>query len=109
MLEEGRYPYFLKNRIRGGLGHLSNKQALECFTTHKPSFMSHLFLSHLSKNNNSPLLVEELFNAHAAGVKIIVASRFEETGVYHIGHSNANMPGSGNHYVSSPQLTFSFT
>ncbi len=108
MLEEGSYPYFLKNRIRGGLGHLSNRQALECFITHRPSFMSHLFLSHLSKNNNSPQLVEKLFNNHAAGVKIIVASRYEETGVYHIGQSNNVPPGTGNHYTSSSQLTFSF-
>ena len=108
MLEEGRYPFFLKNRIRGGLGHLSNKQALECFITHKPAFMSHLFLSHLSKNNNSPILVEKLFNGHAAGVKIIVASRYEETAVYHIGHSNGNMRGSDHHDVSSSQLKFSF-
>ena len=27
MLEQGSYPYALKNRIRGGRGHLSNKQA----------------------------------------------------------------------------------
>src|SRR5918993_3461800 len=50
LLENGRYPYFLKNRIRGGNGHLSNKQALEVFTKYRPSFMSHLFLSHLSKD-----------------------------------------------------------
>jgi hypothetical protein len=46
--------------------------------------MSHLFLSHLSKNNNCPKLVGELFNEHAGGVKIVVASREEETGVYWI-------------------------
>ncbi len=84
MLDEGSYPPHLKNRIRGGKGHLSNKQALDIFTSHKPSFMSHLFLSHLSKNNNCPDLVRELFNANAAGVKIVIASRYEETGVYHI-------------------------
>lgn len=84
MLEQGRYPFFLKTRIRGGKGHLSNKQALELFQAHKPTFMSHLFLSHLSKNNNCPNLVGDLFNAHADGVKMIVASRYEETAVYQI-------------------------
>jgi phosphoribosyl 1,2-cyclic phosphodiesterase len=84
MLQKGGYPIYLKNRIRGGKGHLSNKQALELFITHKPDFMSHLLLSHLSKNNNSPELVKELFNAHAENVKIIVASRYEETEVFRI-------------------------
>src|SRR5690606_31144455 len=54
MLETGRYPYSLKNRIRGGKGHLSNVQAMRLFVDHRPSFMSHLFLSHLSRDNNSP-------------------------------------------------------
>src|SRR5215213_2887012 len=36
MLENGRYPHFLKNRIRGEKGHLSNEQALQLFRTHKP-------------------------------------------------------------------------
>jgi phosphoribosyl 1,2-cyclic phosphodiesterase len=84
MLDKGGYPIYLKNRIRGGLGHLSNKQALELFIAHRPKFMSHLLLSHLSKNNNSPELVEALFNAHAENVKVIVASRYQETDVFHI-------------------------
>ena len=44
MLEKGRYPYFLKNRIRGGNGHLSNKQALDLFITHKPTSVSYTHL-----------------------------------------------------------------
>src|SRR6195952_1597334 len=59
MLDNGGYPYHLKRRIRGGHGHLSNKQALELFTTHKPAFMTHLLLAHLSKNNNDPQLVQD--------------------------------------------------
>lgn len=84
MLQNGRYPYYLKKRISGGKGHLSNKQALELFLKHKPAFMSHLFLSHLSKDNNSPELVHELFLKHAKKTNIIVASRYKETDVYHI-------------------------
>lgn len=105
MLEEGSYPYFLKNRIRGGNGHLSNKQALELFITHRPSFMSHLFLSHLSKNNNCPKLVGQLFNEHANGVKMIVASRNEETVVYHI---DSNDTVSAKRYAPLQQLTLAF-
>ena len=87
MLDNGGYPYHLKRRIRGGNGHLSNKQALELFLVHKPTFMSHLLLSHLSKNNNSPELVYKLFSTNANGTDIIVASRHEETPVYHIGNT----------------------
>jgi phosphoribosyl 1,2-cyclic phosphodiesterase len=84
MLEQGRYPYYLKKRIRGGHGHLSNKQALDLFKTHKPAYMTHLLLSHLSKDNNTPELVLNLFNQHAGETKIIIASRDEETEVYQI-------------------------
>lgn len=94
MLEKGGYPYHLKNRIRGGEGHLSNEQALQLFLEHRPGFMSHLLLSHLSKNNNDPKLVEDLFNKHAGNTKIVVASRYNETEVYHIAgdHSSAFVP-----------------
>ncbi|WP_224999040.1 MBL fold metallo-hydrolase [Cesiribacter sp. SM1] len=82
MLDQGHYPYFLKNRIRGGHGHLSNKQALALFTAYKPHYMSHLLLSHLSKDNNCPQLVKEIFTEHAGDTEIVVASRFEETPVF---------------------------
>ncbi len=84
MLENGRYTQYLKNRIRGGQGHLSNDQALQLFLEHRPPFLSHLLLSHLSKNNNDPGLVASLFNKHAAQTKIIIASRYKESDVYHI-------------------------
>ncbi len=84
MLEHGRYPYHLKNRIRGGRGHLSNTQALQLFLEHRPDFMTHLFLSHLSKDNNKPRLAHELFHKIAGKTEIIVASREKETRVYHI-------------------------
>jgi phosphoribosyl 1,2-cyclic phosphodiesterase len=86
MLEQGNYPLVLKNRIRNGNGHLSNKQAAELFVNHRPAHMSHLLLSHLSKNNNHPKLVKELFESIAGKVKIVIASRNKETGVYHIRH-----------------------
>lgn len=82
MLENGRYPEYLKKRIRGSHGHLSNMQALEIFTAHRPPFMNHLLLSHLSKDNNDPLLAKQLFETHAMQTKIIVASRYRETEVF---------------------------
>lgn len=84
LLENGRYPIHLKNRIRDGHGHLSNKQALELFVAHRPRFMTHLLLSHLSKENNTPQLAEELFTQHANSTAIIVASRNQATPVYTI-------------------------
>ena len=85
MLDNGGYPYHLKRRIRSGKGHLSNKQALELVTAHKPAFMSHLLLSHLSQNNNDPQLVQELFDdCVGGGTLVMVASRYRETPVYEI-------------------------
>ncbi|MDX5420626.1 MAG: MBL fold metallo-hydrolase [Hymenobacteraceae bacterium] len=84
MLEQSFYPYYLKRRISGNHGHLSNKQALELFVAHKPAFMSHVFLSHLSKDNNCPKHVKSLFDVCADGTEVVVASRFEETPVYNI-------------------------
>lgn len=84
LLEHGRYPYHLKNRIRGGKGHLSNRQALALFAAYKPDFMSHILLAHLSKDNNNPQVVKNLFTMHANGTEVIVASRYEESAVYSI-------------------------
>jgi phosphoribosyl 1,2-cyclic phosphodiesterase len=90
MLETGRYPLGLKNRIRDGRGHLSNTQALELFMQHKSSQLSHLFLSHLSKHNNSPKLVKDLFLKRADGTEIIIAPRNIQTKLYHIRNIDVN-------------------
>ena len=84
MLESGSYPRHLKKRISGRKGHLSNTQALELFIKHKPEYLTHLFLSHLSENNNDPQLLSRLFEPHAGSTKIIIASRYEETPLYYI-------------------------
>ncbi len=84
MLENGRYPVFLKNRIRSEKGHLSNNQSLELLLGFKPPALSHLFLAHLSKDNNSATLALDLFQKHAGDTRIEVASRYLETAVYQI-------------------------
>ncbi len=91
MLEEGNYPPFLKKRIRGDHGHLSNRQALELFTGQRSPFMSHLLLSHLSRDNNSPNRVLDLFMKHAGGTRIAIASRYEESAVYCINGNESNV------------------
>ena len=103
MLEKGGYPYHLKNRIRGGMGHLSNTQALELFKNHRSSYMSHLFLSHLSKNNNHPELVQSIFDPHAGNTEIIVATRYKETAVYHI-HSTGTRSRAAAPVVTVPAI-----
>ena len=92
LLRNGRYPVYLKRRISSGQGHLSNKQALEVFIKYRPPFMSHLFLSHLSKENNCPLLAKQLFEKHSVNTKIIVASRYEQTAVYAIEKRPYHLP-----------------
>lgn len=91
LLANGRYPIFLKSRIQGPQGHLSNQQALELFRKHKPPFMSHLLMSHLSKDNNSPQLIEYLFAPHMADTQFIVASRYAETKVFQVGATVAKV------------------
>jgi len=88
MLEKGPYPYHLKRRIRGGKGHISNKQAIQLFKDHRSAFLSHLILSHLSQQNNDPHLVQHLFSAEAEGTRIVVASRTNESEVFHIQNTN---------------------
>lgn len=84
MLENGKYPIYLKNRIRGGLGHLSNKEALELLTNHRPPALSHILLSHLSKENNSPEAAAAMFEQYANGTRIIVASRYGSNAICEI-------------------------
>jgi phosphoribosyl 1,2-cyclic phosphodiesterase len=110
MLEKGNYPIYLKNRIRGGMGHLSNQQALKLFNTYKPHFMSHLFLAHLSKNNNRPELVQQLFSQHAGTINVIVAPRNKETEVFLIGKAVKSKVSNrrGSTVSSSLQLSLSF-
>lgn len=85
MLRLSSYPYFLKMRISGGRGHLSNEKALALVKAHKPPFMSHLLLSHLSNQNNCPKLVQSLFEEIVADdTLVVVAPRTAETPLYEI-------------------------
>lgn len=84
MLEKGSYPLALKNRIRTGYGHLSNTQAMRLVADHRPPFMSHLFLSHLSRNNNSPERAMQAFATLHSDMHISIAPRERETEVFFI-------------------------
>lgn len=66
MLQVGRYPYYLKRRILGNRGHLSNESAgqLLCRLLHDQ--LKAVFLGHLSKENNYEALAYEAVCAEVA-------------------------------------------
>ncbi|MBR6256269.1 MAG: MBL fold metallo-hydrolase [Lachnospiraceae bacterium] len=59
MLQTGRYPYVLKQRILGRRGHLSNESSGRLLTKLLNDKMQRIFLSHLSHENNMPELAYE--------------------------------------------------
>jgi phosphoribosyl 1,2-cyclic phosphodiesterase len=54
LLHTGAYPYFLKQRVSGTYGHLSNAAAAEAIATCRDRPPSTVWLAHLSEQNNSP-------------------------------------------------------
>lgn len=82
MLETGGYPFFLKNRIRNGWGHLSNHVALETFRACGKSRLRHLILGHLSGQNNKAELVRQMFAPHCRKIKLSIATRYQETELF---------------------------
>ena len=59
MLLHGPYPADLKARIRGGHGHLSNALCAEAVSQLLHPELRHVYLCHLSENNNTPQLAYE--------------------------------------------------
>lgn len=59
MLEVGRYPYPLKQRILGRNGHLSNERCGQLISKLMCDNLKHIYLGHLSKDNNYPDLAYE--------------------------------------------------
>ncbi len=59
MLEMGPYPYQLKMRIKSDHGHLSNEAGGQMLSKLLHDKVEHIFLGHLSKENNFPGLALE--------------------------------------------------
>lgn len=59
MLQAGPYPYYLKQRILGEKGHLSNESAGKLLSRLLHDKMRAVILGHLSKENNLPELAYE--------------------------------------------------
>ena len=62
LLSQSVYPEFLKRRVGGPYGHLSNQAAADiaCAVTH--SGLTHLIAAHLSAQNNRPDLVQSVMS-----------------------------------------------
>jgi len=82
MLETGPYPEFLKARIRGDRGHLSNNEAAGLLRDHGVN-LRWACLAHLSENNNHPAAA---MRCHLSAIEdrfpVYTASRRECSGLF---------------------------
>lgn len=78
MLLEGPYPWPLKQRIRGGLGHLSNAQGADLLREVLHGGLRHVTLAHLSEHNNTPSLArraaEKVLEKFGSSAQLCVAA-----------------------------------
>ena len=79
-LMNGNYPYFLKKRIAGDFGHLSNESASKVVKRlYDDTGISNIILGHLSKENNFPELAYQTvvneFGKMPEKLNLTVASR----------------------------------
>lgn len=64
MLEQGPYPYYLKQRVSSDLGHLSNHQSSQLLENIDTNRLSCLIAGHISENNNSQAIVADQLKQH---------------------------------------------
>lgn len=89
MLENGRYPYYLKQRITSGMGHISNRLSAEFIANVYSEKMKNVWLCHLSQDNNYPQLAyDEVKNALSTkgvnvgvDIKLEALSRYKASGL----------------------------
>lgn len=78
-LRSGPYPYYLKQRILGPQGHLSNDDAARFAAALAESGASEIVLAHLSRENNTPAMaqtaVEQALSAAGISPLLSVAPR----------------------------------
>jgi len=68
MLAGSRYPPFLKQRVGGNYGHLSNTAAAEIARAVTHAGLRHVLAAHLSEQNNRPEIVRRIM-AEALGAR----------------------------------------
>ncbi|MEA4839440.1 MAG: MBL fold metallo-hydrolase [Bacteroidales bacterium] len=59
MLKNGKYPYYLKQRILSDTGHLGNQEAGMFLAENWHPELKHIYLCHLSNDNNHPELAKK--------------------------------------------------
>lgn len=68
MLRTGRYPEQLKDRIMSGNGHLSNSECANALAECWHEGLRHVWLCHLSEENNHPELAQKTVDTKIAGL-----------------------------------------
>ncbi len=76
MLKNGSYPEHLKVRIDGPTGHLSNIACGEAIACYATSELKHVWLCHLSEENNHPILALKTVEQTLRGYGIIAGKDF---------------------------------
>lgn len=77
MLKDGPYPQILKDRITSGTGHLSNSQCANLLLENLHPELTHVWLCHLSEENNHPELAKKTVEYHLRTFGIIAGKDFE--------------------------------
>lgn len=74
MLNNGPYPWYLKQRVKSRLGHLSNAAAGDLVNDIRDNALCHVILAHLSHENNTPEIAlqtfQERLNTHSLQVEV---------------------------------------
>ncbi len=85
MLARGPYPAFLKKRITGPEGHLSNAEAAELLKPASAGRLKWACLAHLSEQNNkASLAVETHRKVLLPGLPLYIASRYAPSDILKI-------------------------
>jgi len=71
---DGPYPWFLKQRIRGRTGHLSNSESGQLLAEIAHPGLEQVFLAHLSATNNTPEKALAAAAEALAGTRIRLAA-----------------------------------
>lgn len=79
MLKEGPYPQYLKDRIAGPNGHMSNHDTACFLAEHLQEHLKHVWLCHLSKDNNHPELAFKAVEMEMRSHGIIIGKDLQVT------------------------------
>ena len=77
MLQQGHYPQYLKDRILGPNGHLSNVACGQALADYASPGLRHVWLCHLSEENNHPELARKTVEQILRSKGIVAGKDFE--------------------------------